>query len=143
MINTVEALIKDHEGYNGRTYTDTTGNQTIAWGHKLTEGEAYPDGILVGDAQHWFDIDLRKATQAASSVVTSFAALNDVRQAVLIDMAYNLGAKGLASFHQMIAYIDVMDFVGAGECMKQSLWHRQVGQRALDDIQLMVSGEWS
>lgn len=54
----------------------------------------------------------------------SFNTLDDVRQNVLIEMAFNLGLNGLLKFKSMIKYIEKHDFLNASIEMLDSKWHR-------------------
>jgi len=66
-----------------------------------------------------------------------------VRQAVLVDMAFNLGRAGLASFQKMRAALALGDFERAAAEMLDSLWARQVGRRARELAEMMQTGQWA
>lgn len=48
-----------------------------------------------------------------SGSLVDYAPLNAVRQAVLIDIAYNVGIKGLLAFHRMLGYLAQGNMSGA------------------------------
>ena len=53
-----------------------------------------------------------------------YKSLDDVRQNVLIEMAFNLGINGLLNFKSMIKYLENGDFENASIEMLDSKWHR-------------------
>lgn len=59
-----------------------------------------------------------------------FTTLDDIRQKVVIDMAFNLGVNGVLSFKNMIQALKEKDYDKAAEEMLDSLWAEQVGNRA-------------
>lgn len=82
-----------------------------------------------------------QADMALASRVTSLDAqlqqrlpcyptLDDLRQAVLLNMAYNLGLNGLLAFRQTLAYVAAGEYAQAGAAMLQSNWAKQVPARA-------------
>lgn len=56
---------------------------------------------------------------------------------VLIDMAYNLGVVGLMRWTETLDLIDQGYYSEAGDRITQSLYARQVKDRALSNIQLL------
>ena len=54
----------------------------------------------------------------------------DVRQRVLVNMAFNLGLGGLATFRSMLGCVAAQDCDGAAGAMEASVWYTQVGARA-------------
>jgi lysozyme len=66
--------------------------------------------------------------------------INDVRQAALVNMVYNLGARGLSSFKNMLRCIRFGDWVGAAREAKHSLWYKQVGKRARRIVHELETG---
>lgn len=53
-----------------------------------------------------------------------------VIQTVLLNMCYNLGAKGLASFKNTLKSITARDYNQAASNLRKSLWYTQTGVRA-------------
>lgn len=69
-----------------------------------------------------------------------YQALDPVRQKVLIDMRFNLGLKGLLKFRNMVAALKVEDYKEAARQMEDSLWYKQVGNRAKRLVSMMRTG---
>lgn len=135
MIELLDQL-KRHEGFRGAPYLCTAGKVTIGYGRNLeanpmTEEEA--ELLLVNDVdrvigelrQH---IDLKQLTPA--------------RQAVLINMCFNLGLGGLLKFRNMWAAINREDWQRAADEMLDSRWAQQVGRRAQELAQQMEAGRF-
>lgn len=61
-----------------------------------------------------------------------YAEASFVTKTVLINMAYNLGLKGLLGFRNTLAFIKAKEFKRAAQNMKLSKWHAQVGDRAIE-----------
>ena len=55
-----------------------------------------------------------------------------VTKTVLINMLFNLGLGGLLGFKNTLRYIKEKNYPKAASNMALSLWHRQVGPRALE-----------
>ncbi len=80
--------------------------------------------------------------QDAALLVPTWVLLNDVRQNVLGNMAYNLGAAGLKKFPKMLEAIGRSAWDEAADQMKDSAWYSQVGVRARRLEKEMRTGEW-
>lgn len=53
-----------------------------------------------------------------------------VTQTVLINMAFNLGLKGLLKFKNSLGFIKAKNYPQAARNLEKSLWYTQVGSRA-------------
>lgn len=58
-----------------------------------------------------------------------------VTKTVLINMAYNMGLKGLLGFRNTLNHIKLQDYTKAAQNMTLSLWYSQVGSRAKELVQ--------
>lgn len=68
--------------------------------------------------------------------------LDDVRRAVLWNMAYNLGVEGLRGFVNTLRYVRDGDYMAAANGMLASKWARQVKGRAHRLAREMQTGAW-
>ena len=73
---------------------------------------------------------------------SGYAILDEVRQAVLIDMVLNLGWPRLSQFKKMFAALDAQDYIHASREMLNSRWADQVGMRAKRLADMMRTGDW-
>ena len=130
-------LIKKHEGLRLFPYDDGYGNLTIGYGLNIS------DGITMAEAEMLLLSRVKTAVIDVMKVFGSdaFGELSRLRQAVLIDMAYNLGINRLATFGELIRAIQIKDFEMAADEMLDSKWSTQVGYRAINLATLMRTNE--
>lgn len=145
-------LIERHEGRRNVVYKDTLGNLTIGIGFNLDAidaraicqqlgvswtaacaGEVLPDVEI--DAL--FDYTLNRAIADASALLPNFTSLPDQVQAVVTDMAFNLGRHGLSEFKGMLAALRFYNYQLAAQEAKNSLWYTQVGTRGVEDVEML------
>ena len=128
------ALMRD-EGLRLKPYQDTVGKFTIGVGRNLDDR-----GITKGEAMVLLDNDIAECVNDLSSSFAWFAALDDVRQHVVVNMRFQLGAAGFRKFKQTIAHIAAGAYAQAAESMSNSKWAEQVPNRANRLIEEMRSG---
>ena len=127
-------LMRD-EGLRLHPYRDTVGKLTIGYGRNLDDV-----GISQAEAEMMLTHDIAQAADSLTNLPV-FAVLDDVRQAVLITMAFNLGRTGLMGFRRMWAALAERDYDCAAREMLDSKWARQVGIRAERLAEQMKTGE--
>lgn len=132
----LKALLIGHEDLRLKPYPDTEGKLTIGVGRNLTD-----NGISREEAMILFDNDLTHALDDAESLVDRWDDLGDVRQRVLVDMAFNLGRTKLAKFKKTFKAINAGLFAMAAREMLDSRWKDQVGARAIKLSEMMRTGE--
>lgn len=152
---TLKDLIKPQEGYRGKPYRDTVGKLTIGNGRNVDDvgisedelahlGRTLEDilenGVSESEADYLLGNDIEKAIRECRRVFPWFEELDNVRQAVVVDMVFNMGLSAFLTFKNTIAMIKVGNYRGAAEHMKASLWHKQVGKRADDLARMMETG---
>ena len=129
--------LKRDEGERLRAYKDTTGHWTIGYGRNLVA-----KGITRAMAEAMLDEDIHDVEQDVANLLPWVFSLDLPRQAVLLNMAYNLGAGGLLEFRRMLAAAERGDFIQASAEMLNSSWARQVGDRAERLSKQMATGAW-
>ena len=67
--------------------------------------------------------------------------LDDLRQRVIAQMAFNLGFHGLLGFHGMLTSLEREEYFSAAQQMLQSKWANQVGDRAKRLAERMRTGK--
>ncbi len=115
-----------HHGYTLK------GNPTIGVGRCLTTR-----GITPAEADLLLDNDIQSFTIACQQAFTWFNNLSDVRQRVILNMAFNMGIGGLKNFPAMEAALLRGDYNAAADEMQNSAWYRQVGARAQRLVAMM------
>lgn len=140
MPSNLRDLLEDHEGRVNHAYQDSLGYWTIGVGHLIDKrrGGSLPDHVIDLLLQ-W---DIAKKSGELFRALPWARDLDEVRQAVLIDMTFNLGIAGLLGFKNTLAAVKEKRWDDAAKGMMQSKWARQVGRRALALADMMRSGRW-
>jgi len=129
-----ETLIR-HEGLRLKPYRDSVGKLTIGVGRNLEDV-----GLTELEA-HWLLMnDITRVADELLEAIPWIAGLNDVRQEVLVNMAFNLGIKGLLEFKRTLSAIERAKYRAASRFMLESKWASQVGPRARELAQAMKTG---
>ena len=131
--NEIRKMIKRHEGYRDKVYKDSLGNLTCGYGHYLAEGSEISKSI----ADELFTTDM---INAFADYYRLGLELDSVREAVLIDMIFNMGLAGVRKFKKMLMAIAEKDYFSAADEMEKSLWAEQVGIRATELSHMMRTG---
>ncbi len=131
----------EKEGFSQKIYTDSTGNKTIGYGHKLLPGEEqkYAKGISRSDARDLFAQDYEKNFRQGTGQMffgKDFKlnkAINNLSQSAkdaIGDLSYNLGGGFWNEFPGFKKAIEDGNIPAAQAELKNSKWYTQVGTRA-------------
>ena len=128
--------LKRHEGLSLSMYKCTSDRWSIGYGLNLEAGitEKEADMLLTMRVDKVSFELLRKLPTSINSNI------NEARENVLINMAFNLGVNGLFKFKKMISALEVGDYNEASLQMMDSKWARQVGKRAIELSEQMRTG---
>lgn len=126
------------EGKRPKMYQDTVGKWTAGVGRNLSDRSFNDDEIQLMLAN-----DIALATKDARQLVPGFDNLDDVRQEVLANMAFNMGYAKLSGFKRFLAAVNGSEFAEASLEMLDSRWANQVGARALRLSKAMRTGAWT
>ncbi len=126
----LQQWIKGYEGLDLHSYVDTNGHVTVGWGRNLE------DGISLDEAELMFQNDLKKTIDELEQK-SWFTMQNPGVKNALINMNFNLGIEKLLEFKTMIHCLSARDFTGAALAALDSVWAKEVGQRA-KDIAVMI-----
>lgn len=130
-----EDLIKLHEGCKLDMYFDTQGVLTIGYGRNLE----WPISQAIADLM--FEEDMSKV-KAQASTLDWYSQMDEVRQAVIDNMIFQLGFHGFMGFKKTIEYLKNMNYAQAALEMLDSIWYRQTPKRAKTLSYMMEDGEW-
>lgn len=133
----VKDLIKLHEGSRNLMYKCTAGFNTIGIGHNLDTKPISDRAIDV-----IFEDDLAEFEESVIKNFPFYESLSEVRKAVILDMAFNLGIAGISKFKNFLAAVEMGDYITAGVEMLDSRWAAQVGQRSTRLSLMMTSDQW-
>ena len=128
-------MLAQDEGYRTKPYKDTVGKLSIGIGRN-------PDdvGLRPAEVEFLFNNDVDAAEKLLDDRLSWWRKLDDARQLVLMDMAFNMGGK-LFTFVNTLAAVKRGDYAVAAKGMRQSLWYKQVGARAERLARLMELGD--
>lgn len=120
MINIEAELIKD-ENLSLSVYYDSKGYPTIGVGHKLKEPCA---DITLEEAGRLLAEDINKAREGVIRNIPFYPELSEERKFVLINMAFQMGIKGLLGFRKMLLALENRAYSIAANEMLDSKWYR-------------------
>jgi lysozyme len=131
-----EMLIR-HEGLRLRPYRCTGGKLTIGVGHNLDD-----NGITHEIAMLLLQQDIANTLEELHAAYPWIVNMSVVRQDALADMAFNLGLPRLRQFTKTLKALSIGDYLEAHHQMLDSLWAQQVGTRARELAQMILTGEY-
>lgn len=131
-----DQLMRD-ESYRGRPYPDTRGNITVGYGRNLT---ANP--ISKVEAEYLLDRDIARISAEVFTLLPWLREVDEVRQAALLNMAFNVGPHGLLQSPQMLRHAQAGEWSAAAAEMVSGPWAQEVGARALRLQRQLETGEW-
>ena len=132
----ITQLIRD-EGKKNFPYADTVGKLTIGVGRNLIDV-----GLSDSEVGTLLQNDVAKVTTQVYNKFPWYANLDLVRQGVILNMAFNMGTHGLEGFPLFLRAMAQGDWNTAAGEMLDSLWAKQVGDRAIRLAQQIKTGEW-
>lgn len=145
-VKLIDELIRD-ECRGGKPelkmYPDSKGIPTIGIGHNLRDkGISNAVAFLIAHE------DIDEVEAALTDHLPWWTKLDEVRQRVLVNMAFNMGVGPapenptgkLLTFVHTLALIETGDYDAAADHMVQSAWFKQVGVRAVRLVEAMRTG---
>jgi lysozyme len=137
------AELRRDEGVRYSVYKDTKGIDTVGVGHNL-QAKPLPAGwkCPLNDTQvdSLLDDDLEDVYHDLDRNLPWWTDLNDVRQRVICNMAYNLGITKLLGFRNTLVFMRQGKYDAAADGMLASAWATQVKGRALRLADMMRKG---
>ena len=132
----VQALIAKHEGLRLKPYLDSVNKWTIGYGRNLSD-----NGISRYEAELMLVRDIADVYNDVAPFKW-IKDLNSAREAVIVDMVFNLGISRFKKFKKTIKLLEAKDYYLASIEMLDSKWAKQVGRRAIKLSHMMKTGEW-
>lgn len=129
--------LEQDEGCRLTAYQDTVGVWTVGYGHAFVHpstvwSQAQADAALLADVAH--------TETLLDAQLPWWRKLDDERQDVIVNMAFNMGVSHLAQFHNTLAAIQRHDWQAAHDGMLASQWAKQVHGRATRLATQMLTG---
>jgi len=147
---------KRFEGFEDKPYKDTVGKTTIGYGRNLEANPLTLSELMVllnrvewkskHDSEDWSEMllkhDLERHTRELRSKFPLEEQTENV-QAVLIDMAYNMGIPNLMNFRGMLHAIHNRDYKQAAVELLDSQYAETVKTRAVANAKMLVDMAFS
>ena len=130
----LQQWIKNCEGLDLHTYVDTNGHVTVGWGRNLE------NGIRLDEAELMFQNDLKQTISELETLPWFSSQPQGVKNA-LINMNFNLGITKMLEFKDMITALEHKNYSAAAQSALNSLWAKQVHQRAKDIAVMIQEGK--
>lgn len=106
-------------------------------------GTNLSDGITKDEAEYLLANRFNVVHIELARILPWLTNLSEPRQAVLLNMAYNLGVQGLLMFNRTLELIEDEQWDAAAAEMLRSKWADQVGPRAQRLSAQMRSNVWT
>jgi lysozyme len=127
-------LIND-EGLKLKLYRDTVNKMTIGVGRNIEDR-----GISEDEAMYMLGNDILIVMRDLDAVIPEWRNLDEPRARALANMCFQLGRVRFCQFTKMLDAIRKHDFQEAGREARDSLWYKQVPNRA-ERVVKMLEGE--
>lgn len=125
------------EAKKNKPYRDTVGKLTIGVGRNLDDR-----GLSDDEIAYLLANDIKIVEKELDRELPWWRGMNDVRQNVLANMAFNMGVPGLKTFKNTLLSMRNASYDMAADGMISSKWARQVGDRAKRLAKQMRTGEF-
>ncbi len=136
----IEQLRRD-EGEVLHAHEDHLGYVTIGVGRLIDKRRG--GGISREEAAYLLNNDIARIDQTLRARLPWFAALDEVRQCALVNMAFQLGTEGIMRFPKMLAAVRDGHYYDAEQHGLDSKWAReQTPARARRVMRQLATGEW-
>lgn len=141
-------IISIDEGFRDSPYYCTSGYPTIGYGFRIS-GLGRHDPLPVDMRVSLRDADskLRDLVEATAQTISNnpdisraFDRANDVRKAVILSVAHQLGVYGLLKFKRFLSAMDSGNYQEAGKQLLNSLAAQQTPNRWARNAAMVVSG---
>ncbi len=119
-------IIKN-EGFESKPYLCPNKKLTIGYGRNLENGITEREAVVL------LENDLLNLKLELEDKLPVFKKLDDIRQNVILEMAYNMGIPNLLKFKNMIEFLKKNDFDSASKEMLNSKWHENFKKYDLQD----------
>lgn len=138
-----EELVLD-EGREHKAYPDQYKNWTIGIGHLLGKDPVF-SSLVWSDEQidQAFLDDTLSALDGVHKRIGVFAGLDGPRQGCLLNMAFNMGADKLSSFHGFLGLLDQGRYTEAADDLMKTLYAKQLPSRVGRLAYRIKTGEYA
>ena len=143
------SLLNYEEGFSAKPYYCSAGYPTIGIGQRIGPKGAplklYEFTVSKSLAAIWLAEKVKETLadmDKYENIRAAMAACNEPRQAILISMAYQMGADGLSKFTNTLKSVATQNWHAAQAGMLASKWAKQTPNRANRHAIQMLTGNW-
>jgi len=134
-LNKLREELEYDEGVKYEIYNDHLGYPTFGIGHLVRSSDPeynQPVGTPVSEDRvaEAFDNDIGVVLADCKKLYDDFDDLPEEAQRIIANMLFNVGLPRLSKFKGMKAGVDARDWEKAADEMVDSLWYKQVTNRA-------------
>lgn len=140
MAGELQRQLRGDEGARAHPYKDHLGYLTIGIGRCIDPRKGI--GLRPDEQQFLLMNDIRDRVVALSNRLPWFVRLDEARQGVLINMAFQLGTDGLLGFKKTLHLVEAGAYAAAAAEMMDSDWAVQTPERAARLSKQMQTGVW-
>ena len=140
MITSTPEQLRRDEGEVLYAYADSLSYLTIGVGRLIDKRKG--GGITTEESAYLLANDIKRKTAEVLAALPWASTLDEVRFAVLVNMAFQLGITGLLGFKNTLSLIQAGNWVRAAENMIASKWHTQTPARCERLAKQIITGEW-
>ena len=134
----IRKMFERDEGLRLKPYKCTAGKTTIGFGRNLDDV-----GISEVTALALLEEDVAKATRGCERLFgDQWQKWSENRKLGWVNLVFNIGYEGLLKFKNTLRAARCEDWTLVEEGLKNSVWYRQVGQRAERVISLICRNEF-
>ena len=143
------SLLNYEEGFSAKPYYCSAGYPTIGIGQRIGPKGAplklYEFTVSKSLAAVWLAEKVKETLadmDKYENIRAAMAACNEPRQAILISMAYQMGADGLSKFTNTLKSVATQNWHAAQAGMLASKWAKQTPNRANRHAIQLLNGSW-
>lgn len=129
--------LKVDEGFRDKPYKDSRGFLTIGYGWCLDR-----EPMTMDEAEYVLNSKVSRKMIELAQAIPWITDLDEPRQGVLYNMAYQMGVAGVLAFRQTLAMVRAGQYQEAAAEMLNSAWARQTPERAQRLSNQMKDGIW-
>jgi len=133
--------LKGDEDVRSQVYKDSLGFFTIGVG-RLVDDRKPGSGLRPVEIDFMLNNDVDDRINALQKALPWFQNLDDVRQGVLLNMAFQMGTDCLLGFKNTLEMVRQGQYSQAADAMLQSKWAQQTPNRAKRLSDQMRTGTW-
>ena len=133
-------MLRKHESVETHAYKCSANKTTIGVGRNIDKNGGI--GLSQMEIDYLLANDIKRVEAELSQAFNWYDDLNDPRKDAMMDMCFNMGLPRLSKFKKSLAAMSNRHYEIAALELLDSLWAKQVGQRAITISEMIRTGEY-